>query len=432
LLEELENKGFGKIDRGIVTQTLALIIEDTSTTTAQKNLEAEKVAKEWDSVKKSILAAIDYLMNKNGVKRVEFLPYDGIIPVLAYYMYENENKVEHRQTIDKWFWSASLSNRFSKATQSTINKDKEMMDDLIQGKDIDISFPVKITEKELKETNIKRSNSGLRNAFLCLLAKQKPKHFEDEREIDLTNRQFRDFRLNKHHIFPNSWLRKNGVSKKTRKSIVDITFLPEDLNKSISNSTPKDYFEEIRNRENFEEIMESHMIPCGDDSGIWENNFEKFTDKRAEIIYSKFMNLIGAEEVLLEDTDEMTEFENKIRDYIFERLSREKGQFWGEIPADIDRTVQSRIQDEKSDNPEIEITNERDKLDYCDVMDYAKIVNSMWEYFEDDFPSKEEVENRFNKLNKYRRSIAHGRDTDRFTEMDGKVSIQWIESCIES
>lgn len=434
LMDKLEDKGFGKIDRGIVTQTLALVIEDTSTTTAQKNLEAENVAEEWEEVKQSILSSIDYLMNKNGVRRVEFLPYDGIIPVLAYYMYENGGEIDtdHQEVIDQWFWAASLSSRFSKSTQSTINRDKEKMDKLIEGKEIDVSFPVEITEEQLKKTNIKRSNSGLRNAFLCLLAKQNPKHFEDERNIDLTKRQFRNFRLNKHHIFPNSWLRNQGFSKETRKSIVDITFLPEDLNKKISDSTPKDYFSGLRGKENFEEIMESHMIPSDEDSAIWNNDFEEFMDQRAEIIYSKFMDLIGAEEVLLENTDEMTEFENKIRDYIYEKLFSENSEFWGDIPSDIDRKVEERIQDEKKNNPEIEISSDRDKLDYCDIMDYSKIIHTRWDKFEEDFPSKEEVEKRFDKLNKYRRAIAHGRDQDKFTEMDGKVSIQWIESCINS
>jgi len=443
IFEHLEQIGFGEIERGTVTQTLALNIDGTCSTDAQKNLDPDDVRQNWEDTKEAIIASIGYLRKQHGVKRGEFIPYEGMIPVLAYYMYETDRQnvaPEHQEKIDRWFWRVALSGRYSSSAQTRMTEDSKLIDRIIDGEDVDINFTPQISTERLIETNIKRSTSGLRNAFLCLLARKRPRHFEDGSEIDLTENEYADFRLHKHHIFPNAFLRDLDYSKKERKSIMDITFIPAELNRRLSDTTPKKYFGDLRqNVGEFEEIMDSHLIPYESESGIWENDYETFREQRAELIYSEFMELIGEYSALESDlrsdpASAVDETETLVRDFIHTELVAvsDDDTFWGEVPNDVNANVQRRISDEQSSNPEFSIESDRDKLDFCNVMDYAKIVNARWDVFEDYFPSKSEVDSRFKDFSEYRNAIAHNRDADHFTEMDGKVAIEWINSCISN
>lgn len=441
IFEHLGQIGFGEIERGTVTQTLALNIDGSCSTETQKNLDPDEVRDNWEATKEAIISSVGYLRKQHGAKRSAFIPYEGMIPVLAYYMYKTGRKnvaPEHQKSIDRWFWRVALSGRYSSSAQTRMTEDSKLMDRIIDGEDVDINFTPQISTERLINTNIKRSTSGLRNAFLCLLARNKPRHFEDGSEIDLTENEYADFRLHKHHIFPNAFLRKLDFSKKDRKSIIDITFIPADLNQRLSDTSPKNYFEPLREQvEEFSQIMESHLIPHHDESGIWIDDYEKFQEQRAELIYSEFMELIGEYSALESDLrndpeNAVDETETLVRDFIHNELTQasEDGTFWGEVPNDVNSNVQRRISDEQKSNPDFSVDSDRDKLDFCNVMDYAKIINARWDIFEKYFPSKSEVNSRFEDFAEYRNAFAHNRDADRFTEMDGKVAIEWINSCI--
>jgi hypothetical protein len=440
IFTQLRQIGFGEIPRGAITQTLALCIEGTCTTTAQKNLDGSKVKQVWDTTKQALLSAIDYLKNKHGVQRAEFLPYEGMIPVLAYYIFEADQPTvgqTHQDTIDRWFWRVALSSRYGSQSQTRMTEDCRLFDKILNGEDVEINFTPQISTERLMDTNIKRSTSGLRNAFLCLLARNQPRHFENVGLIDLTQNQYTDFRLNKHHVFPNAYLREQGYDKQKRKSIMDITFIPEELNKRLLDTTPDSYFSEFAANDDFEQVMESHLIPTGEHSGIWDNDYDRFLEQRAELVYTEFMDMIGEYSALQSDLrndpqEAVKEIEIQVRDYIHRQLIAESDDstFWGEVPNDVNSNVQRRISDTKNENPEFTVDSDREKLDYCNIMDYAKIINSRWNIFQNDFPSKSAVQNRLEDFADYRNGIAHNREVDEFTRMDGEIAIQWLDSCI--
>lgn len=440
LFPELDRIGFGNIDRGRVTQTFALIHEQTCTTSAQKNLDTDEVKQDWPTVKDSIVEAIRYLQNKHGVRRAEFIPYEGMIPVLSYYIFKNGGKVDssHQEIIDKWFWRVAISRRYSSQEQTRMAQDAKFFDKLLGGKEVEVDYAPDISKEEIINENIKHSTSGLRNAFLCLLCKKNPLHFETGAAIDFSRDYYTNFNLSNHHIFPNRSLREKGYSQKERKSITDITFIPADVNKKIRSEGTSGYFSSLRREENFDEVMSSHLIPADGGKALWEEDYDQFREERAEMIFAEFMDLIGEYSGLESDLETdpesaVDEIETRIRDYIFESLNEKYNEenVWEKMPGDVMSNVERRIQDEEGQDPEFSISGPREKLDYCDVGDYPKIINKNWRVFKSDFPSKQEVDERFQDFGSYRHSFAHNRGTDKFTELDGKISIQWIDSCIE-
>jgi uncharacterized protein with ParB-like and HNH nuclease domain len=91
LNRQLEREHFGKLHETIVTQTFALTLKGNCTTEAELSLKTEEVANNWTEVTKALKTAIDFLINNLGVKRAEYLPYGGILPVLAHYFFSTTN-----------------------------------------------------------------------------------------------------------------------------------------------------------------------------------------------------------------------------------------------------------------------------------------------------------------------------------------------------
>ncbi|WP_414837406.1 DUF262 domain-containing protein [Candidatus Nanosalina sp. VS9-1] len=443
LMEKLDDKGFGEIDRGAVTQALALNIEGNCSTSTQRNLETEKVKENWKDTKDAIIRAVNYLQNNLGVKQASFIPYEGMIPVLSYYMFETENhsiEAGHKTYIDRWFWQTAVSGRYSSSTQTTMTDDRKLFDRIIAGEDVEIDFPPQVNKEKLISTNIKKSSSGLRNVFLCILAKTNPKHFEGGGTLTLDGNYFSDFKIDHHHIFPNSFLKGEGFSSSKRKSIMDITFIPKDLNRNkIRDTKPSEYFGGLKERlseEQFEDRMSSHMMPYGEDSGIWEDDYNKFLEKRAELFLNEINRLIGSISDLESDLDTepqevISETETRVRDYLHRKMRESYGEdYWDKTPQDVKGRVKGRVRDDRKKNPNLEIETGRDRLDYCNIMDYVKIINTNYDLFNEDFPSKAEVENRFGDFSDFRNAVNHERDPSEFVRKDGEIAIKWILSCI--
>jgi len=305
--ETLDRFGFGKINGKRVAQCLSLNIEGNCRNDTMKNLDSGEVKDNWDDTKNSIIYAVNYLQNK-GVKQLDFVPYKSSLPLLSYYFFKSGNAAVaggHKDIIDKWFWRGALTGHYRNETLKTMRNDLLLIEQLIESGNNDLSqqFNSEITfaddseitfdtlKSKLVDSNIKYSRRAFRNMQLCILGKQNPTRFDNNQDFDLTKNYYKDFYLNRHHIFPNKHLRDEGYPKLKRKTIMDISFIPRDLNQSISDRVPSDYMQEFKNENpGFEECMESHLIPY-QDSSLWNDNYERFLEKRAELFIEEIEDL---------------------------------------------------------------------------------------------------------------------------------------------
>lgn len=435
--EKLINKGFGSVDPETVTQTLALVIERSCTTQKQKNLDGNDVTEVWNDVRESFIQSVRYIQKQYNIGRVEFLPYQGLIAVLAYYHYQSKNSTvisEHQDEIDQWFWRVIVSDHWESTRQKKMSDDINLMDDIISGREITFNNPVTVTSDKLIEGNIKRSKSKMRNAFLCILAQKRPRDWDDGTILDLSNNHYSRFDLEKHHIFPNAYLRQQGYSKKERKSLIDITFLPEKINNSIKDKAPHVYFDNIQDshgESEFSDLMESHLIPVHKESGIWDDNYETFLKERANLFMSEIKDLVGdfsgfEEETTTSPSERVNNTESIVRDLIDRRLTEAEGKsYWNIIPNELAERVENRTGDT---DPSIN----RKRLDYVRINECGRIINLFWSEFESVFPSKDDTEHHLNNLQAYKKELEEDNTVDRYTELDGKLAIQWCRECINS
>lgn len=429
IVEPLMDKGFGKVERETVAEALSLALEKKSKTKAQKSLESEKVNDNWQDLKDAFINAVRYIRQRYNIKRVEFLPYESLIAVLAYYMYKAQEetvKSSHQDQMDRYFWRVVVSDHWERGRQTTIGSDISIIDNIINGNDVSIDFTPTITPEKLKNANIKRSNSSIRNAFLCILANNDPRNFEDGTPIDLSEDHFTSFQLENHHIFPNAYLRQLDFDKQDRKSVADITFLPRNINNEISDTAPSEYFSKYQDRDDFDKVMYSHFIPYDEGSAIWTNDYEKFLDQRCTVIMEKVRELIGGSLELDEDamTDEqkISQAKNTIRDLIDEKLSEDNdGSYWELLPSGVVSDVSQRM------NGDVE--DDREKLEFVTMEEASDIIDIHWTVFSEIFPERDDVGYHLENLQKYEKAYEND-EVNRYIELDGDLAIQWISSCV--
>jgi hypothetical protein len=216
---------------------------------------------------------------------------------------------------------------------------------------------------------------------------------------------------------------------------MDITFIPQQTNQKISDTNPKDYFSHLEKTiddKKFKEILDSHMIPTDEGTGIWSNDYETFLRERASLVRSEIYQLTGktTTQRINDKKKHVETTERKIRSHIDETLSEHFEDYWKHVPQDIRGNVKHRIKQDRKKNPDLEIETPKERLTYCNVHDYAKIICSNFEAFDEDFPSKSEVQNRLGDFASYRNQVMHNRDLDKFTKRDGETAIDWLRQAI--
>ena len=129
------------------------------------------------------------------------------------------------------------------------------------------------------------------------------------------------------------------------------------------------------------------------------------------------------------------EIEQEIRNKVDDILFKAKGDYWEKcIPDNIKIKVDERIQSEISTHPyeKDKFKNAVEKLSFCDIRDYSKIIIFNWLLFGKIFYSRTETEKHFNNLAEYRNKDKHGRNMDSVTKKVGEAAIEWISKTLDS
>ena len=90
----------------------------------------------WPDVKSALFGAVDWARTQLRIPVSELLPYNALLIPITYFYYKNDLKEPSEQAsllLQQYFWWASLSNRFSSATETKIEQDLHRIDDILKG-----------------------------------------------------------------------------------------------------------------------------------------------------------------------------------------------------------------------------------------------------------------------------------------------------------
>ena len=327
-ITKLAEKKYEGISSSIILSLLSLILSKTKECKRKTILKLEKqdIIATWDEAISSLEHSIDYFRTSYGIPVSQLLPYDALLVPFAYFFFLNKEKPDssQRKLLGEFFWRASLSSRYSSATESNLAQDIKRVDLILNNErpkydDMKVSLN---SSEDLINTNFSAGNSYCK-AVLCLLAYQDPKDFQDNGKVILDNSWLKVANSkNYHHFFPKAFLKKQKIDNAN--SLMNITFVSDHLNKrKIGASAPSVYIGEFAEQnDKIEQTLASHLIDLNG-YGIESNDYEVFLKKRSERIYKELKDRLELtkpegpnpeiHEVILSGETESVEFKSTLR-----------------------------------------------------------------------------------------------------------------------
>lgn len=448
LNRQFDHQGFGRLHETVFTQTFALILKDQCTTAAELSLTTDDILSVWDCTIRALQLAVDFALNNLGVKRAEYLPYRGILPVLAYYFYHAPHSAisaQERQILWSWFWRVTLSERYSSTSPSRMAEDAQKLRKLLDGEIPTFDYVSRVTPDSVMRTRMTSTTSALRNAVICLLALKQPQNFKDGSPVNLSDPFFSNLKTaERHHIFPIGYLKQHNISQTLVHLVPNFCFIPSDLNSEIGRRAPSDYLTQYHNTNpDFASAAGTHLLPIITDAALWKNDYNGFLYERATLIAEELNRLVGStpsdfiQPVVVESGKSAIEaqvdaLEIRLRDLVDHRLTAVIGvHYWSPtMPGEVITYTKERIQqhlakhsyEDWSDYPP-----GRARLEFCTPAHYYQIFHNNWKQFSEIFGSEPTLERYLSDYNALRNALKHNRETSDLELESGRIAVKWLE-----
>ncbi|MDE2635194.1 MAG: DUF262 domain-containing protein [Chloroflexota bacterium] len=436
---------FGELEETSIPQALALNLKNSAEHTSQLGLRTEEVRQVWNDTVECFKLAVDFLVQMLGVARADFIPYPAMLPVLNHYFFRVSSKsiqsAEHRQQLEYWFWRVAFGERYSGASQTRMNEDARWIRQLLSYSEGCPEYPI-ATERRLLNARMSQA-SAIRNGLLCLLNTLGPLDFRSQQKVAIAGDHFSKFTLaERHHIFPVGYLKQQGFDARRVHAIANFCFIPSDTNKWIGDRAPSDYMCEIRkiysSDEEFRAVMRTHLIPAGNDSGIWTNDYEQFLRQRIDLLLREIGVRCGVRIAVQEEQRDpvVNAIELSLRDTIHHTMLARDSDYWKRfVPGDVKNQVEARIDQQLRKTPGLhksQFDSSRKKLEFCDVSDYAKIIvnGRNWQLFSGVFKNKQECQRVLDDFREFRTALKHNREIGTMLDFRAQAAILWLRDAL--
>jgi len=293
---DLDKLNYSELDELLFIRLISIIKNNScKESDLFNNLTSDDFKENWNKASDSFKESIKFLRKMN-ITSPKIFPYSPMIVSLSYFFYllrKHPINDEIKNSIEKWLWIKSLNGDYQGATNEEIKNDCILFRKFIN-KEGDFKFNLNINLEETVPNEKLNLSSGFCKTLLCVMANMYPKDFTNHKEVDVYDLLIKYKKSELHHIFPKKSKSIEGYSDDEINSIINICFLPKESNQNVSNANPKDYFKgKVKDiNDYYEEDLKSNLIPYDKDSGIWNDDFQKFLKNRAELIIKRINEII--------------------------------------------------------------------------------------------------------------------------------------------
>ena len=297
LIENLEDVDYETLPDSSVLQTVSLVLTKECRRKVILSLEKEEIIQKWDGVMDAIKLAVDYFRDYYRIPVSNLLPYKTLVVPFAYFFYHHKGKPygDKQRYLNDFFWRISLSGRYSSAVESKLAQDVKRIDKILNDEIPEYSWPIDSSADFIKRNGRFSVGRSYIKAILCIYAYQGPKSFDNNAHVNISNSWLKQTNSkNYHHFFPKAYLKRSGVDDEEINHVLNITIVDDYLNKrEIKADPPSKYMDKFRKRNSqISETMKTHLIGDLDDFGIWTNNYERFLDRRADMLSKEIGKMI--------------------------------------------------------------------------------------------------------------------------------------------
>jgi hypothetical protein len=278
-------------------------------------LEKNKFIQIWPEAVEAIKTAVDYFRVQYRIKASQLLPYNALLVPFAYFFYAHPDKpvgVKQKYLLD-FFWRVSLSERYSSGLENKIAQDIKRIDEILKEKLPSYDYAPRLSEENIEDEGYFSVARSYVKAILCLYSYFLPRSFSDNSLVNIDNNWLKvASSKNFHHFFPKAFLGKKGEQEFYINHIANITIVDDYLNKrEIKSKSPSVYMRKFKkaNRE-INKTMKTHLIDSLDGYGVWDNNYEKFFNKRIKAISKELKKRIIKQDSDYKSDEELNQKRN--------------------------------------------------------------------------------------------------------------------------
>ncbi len=321
--KETNNSNFLKISDFDYLQIIAILIRENIEDSGIRNItprylndiKTEQIETIWEGTKKAILKTFDFFENTLNIKGPQLIPYRYFYLTIANYFYQNQNP--DYAFLKQYFWFNSMHRNDLLSNTTDINNhigflNKEKNNEQYQ-------FDRFLIDRNDLRNASYSSKGTYSRAILSLFANKQPKDWKyTDRNVIVDNFFFTTDKPNLHHIFPTNYIANNpGKNELNNNSLMNIAYLTQITNLEISDKNPLDYIKDYDQNPDFEEVIESHMLPT--ELIEWsrfdempENALDQFIERRVDIIINELRDIMQGVNFEVIDTKEkeIEEIEN--------------------------------------------------------------------------------------------------------------------------
>ena len=261
-------------------------------------------------VETGFLEAAKFLV-RLGIDRVKDLPYQSQVVPLAAILAElgaEAHAPAAMEKIRRWYWNGVFGELYGSSTETRIARDFLEVVAWVRGGDLAST----VHEATVRADRLQTMRMRLSAAYKGVNALLMHEGAEDFRSGQKFSQAiFIDENVDIHHIFPQDWCKKQGISKNTYDSITNKTPLAARTNRIIGGAAPSEYMRRIE-QENpeltspaFDGRLGSHLI---DPALLRADDFTEFMTARQASLVSLISKAIGKPVIVadaeIDDTSE--------------------------------------------------------------------------------------------------------------------------------
>lgn len=290
LIDELKVVGYDTMPNTVILHLIALLLNENQECDkgAILNLDKQKFIDIFEDAINAIKSAIDYFKLQYGISVSRILPYHILIVPFAYFFYYHKEKPtgDMAKHLENLFWRCALSERYSASTESKLSQDIKKVDLILKGQAPTYDWTVDTSPEYIIKNGTFATGKSYIKAILCLYASFKPKSFNTNSDVNLSNDALKQSNSrNYHHFFPKSYLKKlSKYDDDFINHILNITMIDDELNKvKIRDKKPSEYMAicQVQN-DKLIETMKTHLIDDLQTFGIWQDDYDEFIKQRAK------------------------------------------------------------------------------------------------------------------------------------------------------
>lgn len=247
---------------------------------------------EWAPRVRSSLAWVAQFLDDEHIHTARDVPYQAqLVPLLVIRVLLGSSASIHgtRARLAQWFWNGVLGETYSGASETRSAKDVDEVPLWAKDPTGTVSAPATVSNASFAESRLltlKSRTSAAYKGVYALVMKNNTQDWREQTSFDQTS--YVAANVDIHHIFPQSWCRKNGKEKLHYDCIVNKTPLSANTNRIIGSAAPSKYLTKIATQaglssDQLDTIVSAHQI---DPKLLRTDDFEGFFNARKESLLS--------------------------------------------------------------------------------------------------------------------------------------------------